>query len=484
METKEISVSERCNYLSDVINFLPSHCILDKGMVGCGGTTLELTCPRNSIILVPTRNLVENKTKDGYLGVTGLTDREEIEKYLSSDIQYKKIIGTYDCLVKLINYNLLDYFLLIDEYHLLFYQYKFRNPVISFLLQNYTMFKDWCFMTATSLSEFTILEELKDIPIIRYNWKGKAPLEITFSPTAFPIKLVEERIEHCILNNYNLHIFLNSFKSIKKIVNDFDKLDYRVICSPNQKDKSDLNFQSVNSKVKKINFYTCTAFEGVDIFDTMGKTIVLSDDKLVTTMMDISISIPQIAGRLRDSQYLNKIEYIYNATKHRYLGKNPQEFEVFKFENKRDGDLAVSLFNKGNKEEKRVCIRRFNQDTDFGLYINCSDIIYHDPNLMKCDDSNYRIFQTLSKLYTQKPHIVAKETNFLPTWKSDIEKEAYRIIIKGHEYTKPELEVMLFQAQIIDTQSFSNNFIADNFSNYQTRRKQIQGKKYIVYRFY
>lgn len=473
------------NYLSEVIDFLPSHCLLDKGMVGCGGTTLEIECKRNSLILVPTRNLVENKIKEGVLGVTGMTSKEEIEEYLSSDRECKKIIGTYDSLPRLINYPISDWFLLIDEYHLLFYQYKFRNPSISFLLSHFKVFKDWCFMTATSLSEFTILEELKDIPIIRYEWEGKAPLKITFSPTAFPIRAVEERIKYCLLNNWNLHIFINSFKTIKKIVNDFDKLDYRVICSPNQKDKSSLNFQGVNSKVKKINFYTCTAFEGVDIYDQVGKTIVVSDDKLATTMMDISISIPQIAGRLRDSQYLNQIEYIYNSSKHRYLGKNDLEFEQFKFENIKDGNAAVSLFNKGDNLEKKVCIKRFNPDFDYGLYINCDgEILYHDPNLVKCDESNFRIFQTLSTLYTQKPKIKVKETNFTPKWKSEIEECAYKFLIKGHEYTKPELENLFFVYQLTEKKTFKDTFLSENFENYTSCRKTIQGKKYTIYKFY
>lgn len=472
-------------YLSEVIDFLPTHCLLDKGMVGCGGTSLELACPRNSIILVPTRNLVENKVRDGILGITGLTSKEEVEGYLNSNVKFKKIIGTYDSLIRLINYNLLDYFLLIDEYHLLFYQYKFRNPAITFLLSHFREFKNWCFMTATSLSEFTILEELKGIPIIKYEWEGKAPLEITFSPTAFPIRLVEEKIKSCLLNNYNLHIFINSFKTIKKIILDFDKLDYRVICSPNQKDKSNLNFQSVNSKVNKINFYTCTAFEGVDIYDPVGKTIVISDDKLATTMLDISIYIPQIAGRLRDSQFLNQIEYIYNATKHRYLGKNERVFEEFKFENTRDGNAAVSLFEKGNELEKKVCIKRFNPDFDFGLYINSDGLkLYHDSNLVKCDENNFRIFQNLSKLYTQKPQIKIPITNYTAKWKSEIEELAYKFLIKGHEYTKPELEDLFYTYQLIDKKSFKDTFISENFDNFKSRRKTIKGKKYTVYCFY
>ena len=158
------------NYLSEVIDTLPSHVLLNKGMVGCGGTTLELTCKRNSIVLVPTINLVNNKATGDILGVTGTVKPEDIKAYIKNNsIPYKKIIATYDSLLKLIEIigkNIYDYFLLIDEYHYLFTNYKFRNVAIKKILDNYTKFKDWCFMTATPLSEFNILEELKDVDFI------------------------------------------------------------------------------------------------------------------------------------------------------------------------------------------------------------------------------------------------------------------------------------------------------------------------------
>ena len=58
MSIKTISIESGKKYLSEVIEFLPSHCLINKGITGCGGTTLELTCKRNSVILVPTKNLV------------------------------------------------------------------------------------------------------------------------------------------------------------------------------------------------------------------------------------------------------------------------------------------------------------------------------------------------------------------------------------------------------------------------------------------
>ena len=54
MKTTEMTVPSMYRYLSERMEYLPGDCILDKGMCGCGGTTLELTSKRNSLILVPT----------------------------------------------------------------------------------------------------------------------------------------------------------------------------------------------------------------------------------------------------------------------------------------------------------------------------------------------------------------------------------------------------------------------------------------------
>lgn len=479
-------IPAKYNYLSEVFDFLPSHVLLDKGMTGCGGTTLELTCARNSIILVPTINLVENKVRDGILGVSCKTDNEEIDAYLNSSIKYKKIIGTYDSLSRLINRGLENYFLLIDEYHYLFTYYKFRNLAIRNLLDHYQDFKDWCFMTATPLSQDNILEELKNIETLSLKWEDKAPLEITFSPTEFYNRLLNQRIYECINSDYNLHIFLNNFATIKKIVNEYAKLDYRVVCSPNQKDKSSLNFQHVNSKVKKINFYTATAFEGVDIFDENGKTIVVSDSRQISTMMDISIFITQIAGRIRDSKWINHIEYIYSATKHRYLNKNDSEWEFFVADNRKRGNAILSLYNKGTEYEKDTQIKALDQDIRFGYYVNNgTEGLFHDPNLVKCDYDNYKIFKNLSRLYTQRPkqHIAVLKKD-VSKYKTEIEQIAYKFLLKGHEYTKQELEELFYLKQLTSKPTFENTFIQSNFDNFKSKRKTINGKKYTIYTFY
>ena len=102
-------------YLSEVFEFLPSDVILNKGITGCGGSYLELHSKRNSVILVPTVELVKNKTEEGIQPIYGKIPQQEIKEYLSSP-GIKKLLGTYDSIERILSLiNPKEYFLLIDE---------------------------------------------------------------------------------------------------------------------------------------------------------------------------------------------------------------------------------------------------------------------------------------------------------------------------------------------------------------------------------
>ena len=49
---------------------------------------------------------------------------------------------------------------------LLFTEYSYRYEAVQSVLNNYTKYSEFCFMTATPLDEEFELEELKDIPVV------------------------------------------------------------------------------------------------------------------------------------------------------------------------------------------------------------------------------------------------------------------------------------------------------------------------------
>ena len=432
-------------YLGQVIEVLPSHCLLNKGITGCGGTTVELKSKRNSIILCPTRNLVTSKSSIGYFGVDGNVTKKDIEDYINSENSYKKIVATYNALPKLMDAipNYFEYFLLIDEYHLLFNDYALRGDSIKFILNNFRKFNDWCFMTATPLKEEFILKELEDIQQINYEWKNSIPVNINIKDTYFVQKTILEYIDK--FKDKNLHIFLNSVSTIHNLIKNVT--DYRVVCSENSKSKIK-NFSKITSPVKKVNFYTSCAFEGCDIYDPNGICIIVCDTNISTTVLDIATKIRQVCGRLRDSKYKNQCYIILNTSKHRYAGTTKKEFECSVEESERLGKLKHKELHDYplTEDKKKLELRLYNKETYATLYLNkYLNDIYYDENLKKMDIYNYNLIQ---EIYNSSISVIGEMSNYkqLQTIKEkSTSKEVPNWIISNltkNEYTYKELETI------------------------------------------
>ena len=120
----------------------------------------------------------------------------------------------------------------------------------------------------------------------------------------------------------NYHMFMNSVKAISEVIQmaGLKPENCRIICADTTGNKSKLpaGFQisSTSDPVKTINFYTSTCFEGCDIFDPKGRTFIICDPNRKNTLLDISTSMLQICGRIRDSEYKNDMGIIYNTTRY------------------------------------------------------------------------------------------------------------------------------------------------------------------------
>lgn len=481
-------IESDCKFLSDYIDVLPSHCLINKGITGCGGTTLELQSKRNSIILCPTKNLVTSKTEGtSYLGVTGKVTKKEIESYLSSTKCYKKIVATYDALERLmaIIYNYSEYFLLIDEYHLLFNDYSFRSDAIMFILNNFRKFNNWAFLTATPLKPEFILSELQDIEQIVYKWNNSVPVKISIRDTYFIQKELFSIFSN--IQNRNFHIFLNSVSTIYKIIEKLKEGDYRVVCSENSKTKIK-GFAKITSPIKKYNFYTSCSFEGTDIYDPDGYCIIVSDTNIATTVLDISTKIRQVCGRLRDSKYKDEVVLILNTNKHRYAGTSKTDFFNAVKDAEARGRSKEQSFNNESDYEKETDLRLYNKETYSALYLNkYKNRIFYDENLKRLDIYNYNL---ITEIYNDSISVLkeASSNNFTPTiertikgadWIIDVLRE-----VDKSEWTIDELKAFfepLFHSHNLKWSKKSS--ITTFFPDFKKIRKRINKKLVTVYKF-
>ncbi|MDL2212919.1 hypothetical protein LJC72_05815 [Bacteroides sp. OttesenSCG-928-D19] len=432
MEKVIVKAPEGCEYLSQIKeleNKLPVNCLFDKGITGCGATTIAIENKKDTIIAMPYVSVIKNKVAQypnercnhELLGIYEGVKDDRILDYIKNH-EIKKIAVTYDSLERLITlllesgidvYN--DYYLLVDEYHVLFNSYAFRNKAIRKVLDYGKQFKEVTYMTATPIEKQFQLKELEHLPIVEVQWKNVAPVNvkpiITNQPVRVVCKLIKDAIAGKILGN--LHLFVNSVEFIAEAIqkSGLTPEQVRVVCSSNERmgkgNKSNqkklgdsYKIETTTDSVKPINFYTSTCFEGCDIYDENGKVYIISDKRKSHTLLDISTLIIQICGRIRDSKYKTKIGHIFTETRYNNYA-SLEEFMKASEEQRAKAKLLVDSINNMPDEARKMDIAIHEKNNKSGLnemYIgNNNGFLKLDENLMNIDVVNYKITKCLYK---------------------------------------------------------------------------------------
>lgn len=407
-------------YLSDLEEFKDNNIkplfntVFNKTVTGIGGTSLALNSNENIIILMPFVEVVNNKdgyNKDTFIVKEGVTIAG-ICKYLKSNISNRKIVSTYDGLVKILSaydkcgINIYEDFLLIDEWQVIFQQYGLRHNAMLTLLRESVKFKNKCFMTATPINKDYWFKEIKELEELKLDYDIN-PVVLRHFNCKSVIDEAIAIIKDKPINN-NLHFFINSVETIKIIVNrlKIDPKDVRIICSKQDKNKYKLNGYSIESTkdpVKKYNFYTSTCFEGCDIFDENGLIYVLCDGSKAHSLVDMSTTLYQIAGRIRDIKD-NTVNLIYSLS--RYLDVSEEDFKKSTENNIRKAQIALDEI----KSEENFELLDISKANDRYLVIEDGKLRFEEI-LLNVDRSNFE----LSKTYSLKANIIAKSSQiFIP----------------------------------------------------------------------
>lgn len=512
MEKEIIHADRKYTYLNEFMTELPVNCLFDKGRTGCGGTTIAIENNKNTIIAMPYVNLIKNKEcqypndecdKELFGIYEGVTKKEIIDYVNSRKI--KKIAVTYDSLERLITLLIEDgvdvyddYFLLVDEYHVLFNSYCFRNEAIKKVLEYSRKFKEVTFMTATPIEKEFQLTELKDLPIIAVEWYNTVPVnitpEITNDPQMRVCQLILDRLEGKMFGN--LHFFVNSVEFIASTIKELklSPKDVKVVCSENknqgrgkknnQAKLGDYKIETPLDPIKKINFYTSMAFEGCDIYDKEGRIYIVSDKHKSHTLLDISTLIVQICGRIRDTQYMTDVHHIFSETRY----SNHSTLEEYK---KRTNEIMleaksfVDEINKVSDKNRKIILKAFLKSKNEGLnelYIKERDHKFElDENLINIDIVNFKItHQVYQSRVTLQDEYQRNNFNILPS----NERNYKRIQITDKLKENPKAKISfkdLFEEYVLLREEQSNTF---HFGNIGDRRSLIEEERPLIKQAY
>ena len=378
---KIVHVEKGINFLREIEGYELPNGILNKGITGCGATTLALEDKYPTIICCPRNQLLENKKEqypNAFLLIQGVYE-DEILDYLNV-AETPKILVSYDSFYKLLECirNKPEWRVVVDEFQHILLDASFKSEVILRLLDNLTKFPYVTHLSATPMLD-KIIEEidiLKDVPYYELKWEGKSKPEVfrikSSNPIAYAIDIVEmyKREDYLTaeLNNGDTIqskecvIFLNSVTSIVKIIKH---------CSLNPDDVNIIVGSSADNDMliaelgegfkkgriplkgeahKKFTFCTSTAYAGCDFYSECASTFIISDCRRINTTIDVTIDLMQIAGRqrLESNPFRNHVYFIYNTQKSKmdektFLHKLEYKSHITKLEiesnNNADDDL-------------------------------------------------------------------------------------------------------------------------------------------------
>lgn len=312
-------------YLSDVMNEIPSNCILSKRIPGCGATTLELDTNRSSIIVVPNVPVIVSKCNkyDNLLGVYEGVNQSQIIEYLREN-RIRKIMTTPESFSKVksacekCNINIYsDFFLLEDECHQLIKDVDYRMDIVM-PMNDFFRFNRKALVSATPIGFSDPRFEENHFEIIEITADYDYRQDITVTHTYNIAKAVGQYLES---HNETVCFFVNSVAEIYSIMNQFGLLeDSAVYCAPKSRSKLKVEYGFTNAytewsaeTMKKYNFFTGRFYTAFDLELRYKPDLVMITDPYNAeyTMLDIDTDCIQICGRFRNG--INSATHIYRV---------------------------------------------------------------------------------------------------------------------------------------------------------------------------
>lgn len=365
-------------YLSDVMNEIPSDCILSKKIPGCGATTLELDTQRNSIIIVPNVPVIKSKCSkyDNLLGVYENVTADKICNYLTSNTLHKIMITPESfCKVKTAcercGIDLYShFFLLMDECHQLIKDVDYREDIV-LPMTDFFRFKEKALVSATPIGFSD--PRLKEFGTIEVNADYDYRQEITVTHTYNIQKVANEYLKN---HDGTICFFINSVVEIYAIMKQLNILeDSAVYCAPKSRMKLRNEYSFDNAykdwsaeTMKKYNFFTGRFFTAFDLDLPYKPDLVMVTDPYISeyTMLDIDTDCIQICGRFRNG--INSATHIYRVNPEIIIKDREQiEWEISAHEFAYQ--TVQTLYNSADNIESRFAFSAALETMPFRKYL-------------------------------------------------------------------------------------------------------------------
>ena len=373
--------------------FPKGHVIVDKGVTGYGYTEYCLTNNLNIVLCSPRKMLLESKSRKhsgdpnikyientiiDYSSSKSFEDKvkDHVDNCFNVFGQPCKILVTYDSCYRVVkalkDLGILDQFYFVaDEFQSIFLDSYFKSEVELDFVDALQDCKNVLYLSATPMLEEYLdrLEDFKSLPFYEMNWDGSGYTE----SVTVQRKLVKSLISECNeitqsykSGNYPVTLnrdgkvtysteavfYFNSVSDITQVIkkNNLTPGEVNILCSKSDDTKRKLEKLSrelgytkksglLGFEVGKVplkgepnkmfTFCTSAVYMGIDLHSDNASTYVFADPNISCLALDISLDLPQIAGRQRDDNnpFKNTINLFYRIKRKGEVALTYEEFK-------------------------------------------------------------------------------------------------------------------------------------------------------------
>ena len=457
------------------------HCIVDKGVTGCGYTEYTLTNNLPTVLCSPRKLLLENKSEQHQGDINILYLKNEIKDIndinkLKNKIRNHiflcdeenlpiKFLVTYDSSHYIIDIlkelNLLqEFYFIIDEFQSIFLDSFFKSEVEFDFVEYLQDCPNVLYLSATPMLDKYLerINEFKNLPFYQIDWSETGCVENIIIQRKFSTALTTDCIK--IVNQYLEGKFPSTFTSDNKIVFSKEAVFYfnsisdiirvinkigltsdqvNIICA-NDKDNKD-KLSKIGHSIGKIplkgepnkmfTFCTKTAYIGSDFYSDNASSYVFADPNIKSLALDISLDLPQIVGRQRNREnpFKNNIVIFYRTIRKTEM-EDRETFDKTQEERRNETQRLLDGFNLLKSDQQQSYIQKLKNDIKTSKYER--DFISISKKTNKpvynsfIDIANERSWEVSQKDYQDKISVtksLESLTSNISEYQSDLEKE-------------------------------------------------------------
>ena len=395
------------------------HCIVDKGVTGCGYTEYTLTNNLPTVLCSPRKLLLENKSEQHQNDLNILYLKNEIKDIndinkLKSKIRNHiflcdeenlpiKFLVTYDSSHYIIDIlkelNLLsDFYFIIDEFQSIFLDAFFKSEVENDFVEYLQECQNVLYLSATPMLDKYLekVEVFRNLPFYEIDWSETNCVENIIIQRKFStalttdcIKIIKQYLSgkfpstftkgNKIVFSTEAVFYFNSISDIIRVINktNLSPSQVNIICADDgvNEDKLKKIGHSIgkiplkNESNKMFTFCTKAAYIGSDFYSDCASSYVFADPNIKSLALDISLDLPQIVGRQRNREnpFKNNIVIFYRTVRKTEM----ESYDLFlekQNQRKEETKKLLDFYKKGTPEEQQAYIKKLKSDIEVSKY--------------------------------------------------------------------------------------------------------------------